>query len=82
MWDAVKKQDGDLDAAQGRFIQVDTGEIGDGVGGVGAVANINNGSDSGLEVIDALPLLEGLLYDDMAAVLEEGGARAEPPARL
>lgn len=80
--DTVEEQHGDLDAAEGRLLQVHTGEVGDGVGGVGAVADVHHGSDPGLEVVGAPPLLEGLLYDDMAAVLKEGDAEAEAAARF
>lgn len=82
MRDAVEEQDGHLDAVGVRLLQVNTGEVGDGEGGVGAVADVHNGSDSGLEVLDAPPLLEGLLDDDMAAVLKEGSAGPEAAARL
>lgn len=82
MRDAVEEQDGHLDAAKRGLVQVDAGEVGDGVGGVGAVANVDHGGDAGLEIVGAPPLIEGLLYDDMAAILEEGGAGDEPTAGL
>lgn len=78
----IKEQNGDLGAAERRLLQVDTGEVGDGVGCVGAMANIHHGGNACFEIISALPLVEGLLDDDMAAVLEEGGAGDEPSAGL
>lgn len=80
--DAVEEQDCDLNAAGRRLLQVNAGEVGDGVGGVGAVADVHDGGDPGFEVGRTSPLFEGLLDDDVAAVLEEGGAGAEPSARL
>lgn len=80
--DAVEEQNGNLDAAEGRLLQVDAGEVGDGVGGVGAVAYVDQGGDAGFEILGAPPLVEGLLDDDVAAVLEEGSAGHEAPARL
>lgn len=80
--DAIKEQNGDLAAADGRLFQVNTGEVGDGVRGVGAVADVDHGGDPGFEIIGAPPLAEGLLDDDMAAVLKEGGAGDQAPARL
>lgn len=46
------------------------------------MADVDHGGDVGFEVFGAPPLVEGLLYDDMAAVLKEGGAGDESPARL
>lgn len=80
--DAVKEQNGNLDAAERRLLQVNTGEVGDGVGCVGAVAYVDQGGDPRFEIISAPPLVEGLLYDHMAAVLKEGSAGDEAPARL
>lgn len=80
--DTIKEQNGDLDAAERRLLQVDMGEVGDGVGCVGAMANIDHGGYPCFEILSALPLVEGLLYDDMAAVLKEGGAGDEPSASL
>lgn len=80
--DAIKEQNGNLDAAERRLLQVNTGEVGDGVCCVGAMANIDHGGDPGFEIISAPPLVEGLLYDDMAAVLKEGSTGDESPAGL
>lgn len=80
--DSVEEQNGHLDAAGFRLLHVDAGEVGDGVGDVGAVADVRDGSDLGLEVVGAPPLLEGLLYDHVAAVLQEGRAGAEAAAGL
>lgn len=82
MRDAVKEQNGHLDGAGIRLFQVDAGEVGDGIGGVGAMANVGDGSDLGLEVVCASPLFESLLYDYMAAVLKQGCTVAEPSAGL
>ena len=82
MRDSVEEQNGDLDAAGSRLLQVNTGEVGDGIGGVGSMADVDDGGDPGLEFVGAPPLFEGLLDDDMAAVLKEGSAGAEPPAGL
>lgn len=46
------------------------------------MADVHDGSDPGFEVVRAPPLFEGLLYDDVTAVLKEGCAGAEPPAGL
>lgn len=80
--DAVEEQNGHLDAGKRGLVQVDAGEVGDGVGGVGAVTDVDHGGNAGLEVVGAPPLIEGLLYDDMAAILEEGGAGDESTAGL
>lgn len=80
--DAVKEENGNLYAAERRLLQVNTGEVGDGVCCVGAVANVDHGGNPGFELISAPPLVEGLLYDDMAAVLKEGGAGDESSAGL
>lgn len=82
MRDAVEEQNRQLDAGGLRLLQVNTGEVGDGEGGVGAVADVRDGCDSSLEVVNALPLPEGLLHDDVAAVLKEGRPGPEAPARL
>lgn len=80
--DTIKEQNGNLDAAERGLLQVNTGEVGDGVCCVGAVANINHGGNPGFKIISAPPLVEGLLYNDMAAVLKEGGAGDESLASL
>lgn len=80
--DAVKEENGNLYAAERRLLQVNTGEVGDGVCCVGAVANVGHGGNPGFELISAPPLVEGLLYDDMAAVLKEGSAGDESSAGL
>lgn len=80
--DAVKEENGNLYAAERRLLQVNTGEVGDGVCCVGAMANVDHGGNPGFELISAPPLVEGLLYDDMAAVLKEGSAGDESSAGL
>lgn len=80
--DAVCEQHGHLDAAEGRLLPVDPGHVSDGVGGVGAVADVDNGSDLSPEVLDAPPVPEGLLRDDVTAVLQESHPEAQAAARL
>ena len=82
MRDAVCHQYSHLDARWSRLLQVDPGEVGDGIGGVGAMANVGDGRDAGLEIRRAPPLLEGLFDDDVAAVLQEGGPGAEATPSL
>ena len=73
---------GHFDAAGTGFLQVDLGHVGDGVGGVGAVPDVDDGSDPGLEVLRAPPVSEGLLCDDMAAVLQQGHPQTRAAAGL
>lgn len=68
--DAVCEQHGHLDAAEAGLLLVELGHVSDGVGGIGAVADVDDGSDVGPEVLDAPPVLEGLLGDDVTAVLQ------------
>ncbi|KAG7227553.1 hypothetical protein INR49_005368 [Caranx melampygus] len=57
--DAICKQHSHFDAARTGFLQVDPGHVCDGVGGVGAVADVDNGSYLGHEVLCAPPVSEG-----------------------
>lgn len=80
--DAVSEQHGHLDAAEAGLLLVDLGHVRDGVGGVGAVADVDNRSDLGPEVFNAPPFLEGLLRDDVTAVLQQSHPEAQAAARL
>lgn len=73
----VCEEQGDLDAFWARFLQKYLGHVGDGVGGVSAVADVGHRSDAALEVLRAFPLFEGLLDNDVAAVLKQGRSPAE-----
>ncbi len=77
MKNPICEQQGDLDAFWARFFQKYLGHIGDGVGGVSAVADVGHRSDAALEVLRAFPLFEGLLDNDLAAVLKQGRSPAE-----
>lgn len=78
----VCEQHGHFDAARARFLQVDPGHIRDGVGGVGAVPNVDNGSNVRLEVLYAPPIFEGLLCDYVTAVLQQSHPEAQAAAGL
>lgn len=80
--DAVCEQHGHPDAAEAGLLLVDPGHVSDGVGCVGAVADVDDGGDLGPEVLDAPPVLEGLLRDDVTAVLQESHPEAQAAARL
>lgn len=77
MKEAIGHQQGNLDALWARFFHKYLGHVGDGVGGVSAVADVGHRCDSALEVLRASPLFEGLLDDDVAAVLKQGRSPAE-----
>lgn len=47
----VCEQHGHFDAARARFLQVDLGYVGDCVGGVGTVPDVDDGSYMSLEVL-------------------------------
>lgn len=68
---AISEQQGHLDAARVGFLQVNPGHVGDRVGSVGAMPDVDDGSDTSLEVVYAPPVFESLLCDNMAAVLQE-----------
>ncbi len=78
----ICKQHGYFDAAMAGFLQVDLGHVGDGVGGVGAVPDVDDGSYTGLEVLCAPPVSEGLLCDNMTAVLQQSHPQAQTAAGL
>lgn len=63
-------------------MQVEVGEVGDGVGGVRPLANVLDVPDAGLEVGHASPLLEGLLGERAATVLQERRPEGHASARL
>lgn len=79
---AICKQNSYFDAAGAGLLQVDPGHVGDGVGGVGTVPDVDDGSYTGLEVICAPPVSEGLLCDDMTAVLQQSHPQAQAAAGL
>lgn len=78
--DAVCEQHGHSDAARGGLLQVDLGHVGDGVGGVGAVPDVDHGSYASLEVLGAPPVVEGLLGDDVTAVLQQSHPQVQAAA--
>lgn len=78
--DAVREQHGHSDAARAGLLQVDLGHVGDGVGGVGAVPDVDDGSDTSLEVLGAPPVFEGSLGDDVTAVLQQGHPQGQAVA--
>lgn len=78
----ISEQYGHFDAARARFLQVDPGHVGDGVGGVGAVPDVDDGSYTSLEVLYAPPVSEGLLCDNMTAVLQQSHPQAQAAAGL
>lgn len=80
--DAVCEQHGHFDAAEAGLLLVDLGHVCDGVGGVGAVADVDDGSNVRLEVLDAPPVFEGLLRDDVTAVLQKSHPEAQAAAGL
>lgn len=77
---AVCEQHGHSDAARAGLLQVDLGHVGDGVGGVGAVPDVDDGSYASLEVFCAPPVLEGLLCDDVTAVLQQSHPQGQDAA--
>lgn len=68
---AICEQHGHSDAARAGLLPVDLGHVGDGVGGVGAVPDVDDGSYTSLEVLRAPPVFKGLLRDDVTAVLQQ-----------
>lgn len=82
MGNAICKQHGYFDAARAGLLQVDPGHVGDGVGGVGTVPDVDDGSYTGLEILFAPPVFEGLLFDDMTAVLQQSHPQAQAVASL
>lgn len=79
---AVCEQHGHFDAAGAGFLQVDPGHVRDGVGGVGAVPDVDDGCNVRLEVLHAPPIFEGLLCDYMTAVLQQSHPEAQAAAGL
>lgn len=77
---AICEQHGHSDAARAGLLLVDLGHVGDGVGGVGAVPDVDDGSYASLEVFCAPPVLEGLLRDDVTAVLQQSHPQAQAVA--
>lgn len=80
--DAVCEQHGHFYAAGAGFLQVDPGHIRDGVGGVGAVPDVDDGSNVCLKILYAPPIFEGLLYDYVTAVLQQSHPEAQAAAGL
>lgn len=54
--DTIREQNGHFDASRAGLLQVDLGHVGDGVGGVSAMPNVDDGSYAGLEVLLASPV--------------------------
>lgn len=70
------------DGARAGFLQVELGHVGDGVGCIGAVPDVGDGSYAALEVLYAFPVSEGLLCDNMTAVLQQSHPQAQAAAGL
>lgn len=68
---AVGHEHGHPDAARHRFVEVELGEVGDGVGGVGAVPDVADGRDPGPEGRCASPVTERVLDEHGAGVLQQ-----------
>lgn len=79
---AICKQHGYFDVAMAGFLQVHLGHVGDGVGGIGAVPDVDDGSYAVLEVLRAPPVSEGLLCDDVTAVLQQSHPQTQTAAGL
>lgn len=77
---AICEQHGHSDAARAGLLLVDLGHVGDGVGGVRAVPNVDDGRYASLEVFCAPPVLEGLLRDDVTAVLQQSHPQGQAAA--
>lgn len=77
---AICEQHGHSDAARAGLLQVDLGHVGDGVSGVGAVPDVDDGSYASLEAFRAPPVLEGGLRDDVAAVLQQSHPQGQAVA--
>lgn len=80
--DTIREQNGHFDASGVGLLQVDLSHVGDGVGGVGAVSNVDDGIYAGLEVLLASPVSEGLLCDNVTAVLQQSRPEAQAAAGL
>lgn len=80
MGNSICEQHGHSDAARAGLLQVDLGHVGDGVSGVGAVPDVDDGGYTSLEVFRAPPVLEGGLRDDVAAVLQQSHPQGQAVA--
>lgn len=78
----VVQQNGHFHGAGARLLQVDAGEVGDGVGGVGTVPYVGNGCNAVMEGGHTSPIFEGLLGDHMTAVLKESSSEVQALAGL
>lgn len=72
VWNAVCEQHHHFDASNSGFLLVHLCHIGDCIGGVGAMSNVDYRPDPVLEVFGSPPVFEGLLLDNMTAVLKQG----------
>lgn len=82
MGDPICKQHSYFDAARTGLLLVDLGHVGDGVGRVGAMADVDDGRYVVLEVLYALPVSEGLFCDNVTAVLQKSHPEAQAAAGL
>lgn len=80
MGNSICEQHGHSDASRAGLLQVDLGHVGDGVSGVGAVPDVDDGGYMSLEVFRAPPILEGGLRDDVAAVLQQSHPQGQAVA--
>lgn len=71
-----------FDAAKAGFLQVKLGHVGNGVGGVGPVPDVDDGSYPGLEVLCPPPVFEGLLSDNVTTVLQQSHPQTQAAAGL
>lgn len=78
---SIGQQHCHLDGGRPRLSLVHLGHVGDGVGGVGAMADVDDGKDPGPEVLEAAPLFEGLLNEHVTAVLQQCHLPAQATAR-
>lgn len=69
--DAICEQHHYFNASRSGFLLVDLCNVGDGVGGIRAMSNISYGSDPVPEVLRPFPVSEGLLLDNVTAVLQQ-----------
>lgn len=79
---AISEQQGHLNAARAGFLQINPGHVGDCVSSVGAVPDVDDGSDTSLEVVYAPPVFECLLCDNMTAVLQQSHPEAQAATSL
>lgn len=78
----ICKQHCYFDAVGAGFFQVNLGHVGDGVRGVGAMPNVDYWGYLGLEILCSSPISEGLLCDNVAAVLQQSNSQTQAASSL